>query len=132
MPLRFNVACCCLKPRLPATFLPSLRSLQSSSVLRGNYPQQRCGADQARTFAAMAPKQATLGYVRSSQTTLGCGDALNYRLSVGDAMLTAIQQKVLWEAKRRGSQAAIETSLFYEAEAREERCDSKRGVRTLP
>lgn len=90
MPLRFNAACFCLKPRLSSTFSPSLRSLQSSSIfLRRNCPPQRWTADHTRTFAAMAPKQATLGYVRSSQTTLGCGDALRYRLSAGDAMLTA-------------------------------------------
>jgi hypothetical protein len=30
-------------------------------------------------LAAMAPKQATLGYVKPSQTTLGCGDTLVQR-----------------------------------------------------
>jgi hypothetical protein len=29
------------------------------------------------TSAIMAPKQATLGYVKSSQTTLGCGDTFD-------------------------------------------------------
>lgn len=31
-------------------------------------------AHDSRKVVAMAPKQATLGYVKSSQTTLGCGD----------------------------------------------------------
>lgn len=77
MPLRFNASCCCIKPRLSFALQPSLRSLQSSSiVLRRNCLPQRWSADHARAFAAMAPKQATLGYVKSSQTTLGCGDTL--------------------------------------------------------
>ncbi|KAL6169159.1 ATP-dependent DNA ligase Cdc17 [Exserohilum turcicum] len=62
MPLRFNASCCCIKPRLSFALQPSLRSLQSSSiVLRRNCLPQRWSADHARAFAAMAPKQATLG-----------------------------------------------------------------------
>jgi hypothetical protein len=122
MLFRFNAACSTLIPRLYLKSTPPIRLLQSSSILlRRNCLQQRSGAHDIRTFVAMAPKQATLGYVKSSQTTIGCGDSNNQHLLAYCAILTVCLQKVLRETKRRRSEATVETLLLHETEAGEER-----------
>jgi len=75
MRLRFNVSSRTpVASRLPLTHLLSTRPRSTLSALLfrcHGAPQSACNA---RDFAVMAPKQATLGYVKSSQTTLGCDD----------------------------------------------------------
>lgn len=129
MPFRFNAACCSFTPRYKLTLLPSIQPLQSSSIfLRCNYPQQPSGAHNVRTFVAMAPKQATLGYVKSSPTTLGCGGNIRlYPLSY-PAILTVCLQKVLRKTQRRRNKAAIETVLFHKIEACKDRGRDQRGA----
>jgi hypothetical protein len=132
MPIRFNASYCNLIPRLSCSRLPPVRSFQSSSILlRRNCPQQRWSAHDLGTFVVMAPKQATLGYVKSSQTTLGCGDTHNHHYLVYSAMLTATLQKVLRKAERRRSQAAVETLFFHEAEDREEGSEAQGGTQVI-
>jgi hypothetical protein len=71
-----------------STTLTALKSLHARSAIHKSYfccstlfrslrdyhLPPRWGARDNYIGIAMAPKQATLGYVKSSQTTLGCGD----------------------------------------------------------
>ncbi|KAF2866839.1 hypothetical protein BDV95DRAFT_199649 [Massariosphaeria phaeospora] len=53
--------------------LPSLRPVPAARSIFTTSPRLQ---QNPHPLAAMAPKQATLGYVRPSQTTLGCEDSL--------------------------------------------------------
>jgi hypothetical protein len=64
-------------------------------------------------LAAMAPKQATLGYVKSSQTTLGCGDTFRYH-GIMVAILTISLQEIFRKPEWRSPKTAIEAILFDE------------------
>jgi hypothetical protein len=72
MPVRFNASyCAALAPRRSCCRLPSSQ-LRTTLILRPYSPTRSTLTE--CTFATMPPKQATLGYVKSSQTTLGCED----------------------------------------------------------
>ncbi|KAJ4314830.1 ATP-dependent DNA ligase Cdc17 [Neodidymelliopsis sp. IMI 364377] len=69
MPLRFSASCCTSLPlRLACRTLQPIRSqlLYSAVSKRTKVSQHR-----SLSITTMPPKQATLGYVKSSQTTLG-------------------------------------------------------------
>jgi hypothetical protein len=80
MPVRFNASyCAALAPRRSCSRLPSSQ-LRTTLVLRP-YSHTRSTLTEC-TFATMPPKQATLGYVKSSQTTLGCEDKGDAHISL--------------------------------------------------
>jgi hypothetical protein len=83
MPLRFSslystaIRPLCVKdhffPRY--TFSIALRRTYQTTP-----PLHWSSARELHSSLTMAPKQATLGYVKSSQTTLGCGDTTKWHV----------------------------------------------------
>ena len=70
MPIPFSaLGCTALPLRLARRTLQPIQQQLLSSAILYRHPHW---SSQLRNFATMPPKQATLGYVKSSQTTLGC------------------------------------------------------------
>ena len=78
MPVSFRVSSCTTLPlRLACRTLQAIRPQLLSSITSRRFQSEGL---QICSIATMPPKQATLGYVRSSQTTLGCEEATNCML----------------------------------------------------
>lgn len=75
MPVSFRVSSCTALPlRLACRTLQPIRPQLLSSITSRRFQSEGL---QICSIATMPPKQATLGYVRPSQTTLGCEQAIN-------------------------------------------------------
>lgn len=103
----------------------------AKTFLRRDCPLQYWSARDTRGYLTMAPKQATLGYVKSSQTTLECGDTTRIDMMMYEPTLTVWVQEVLWETEWKPSKATVEARLFDETEGRRERRQGQRRARVI-
>jgi DNA ligase-1 len=127
MLLRFNslLSTAIRPPRLCTNSIALGLRYPASLASRGHHNlTSRSSTRDNCLLAAMAPKQATLGYVKSSQTTLGCGDTVRHH-RVMLPILTSLCRKFFGNAN--GALPKQQSKLSFSTKPKTENKDTEAG-----
>ena len=127
MPLLFNLLSSTgIRPSfICRTFSSSIALQRATSVAlyHSCYSAPQYTARNIRSVIAMAPKQATLGYVKSSQTTLGCGEHLRIPLQVSCSNADGDCSKFF--GKPNGNASKQQSKLSFSTKPKSEKKDAE-------